>query len=122
MKPIKDDELERALAQHPLKGAREGLRERVLTNSRAAWIQSIPKQFAGRLQISWAFGGWLAIAATVLFLLNLGVDSFNRTAFHSRFIADTPRDAISHAAAVNAFADALRQQKEVMQDSGLIYR
>jgi hypothetical protein len=122
MKPIQDDEIERVLAQHPLRGPREGLRERVLATSRAAWSQSIPIRLAGRFQISWAFSGWLAIAATVLFLFNLGVDSFNRAAFHSRFIADTSRDAISHAAAVNAFADALRQQKEVIQNSGLIYR
>jgi hypothetical protein len=122
MKPIQDDELERALNQHSLKSPREGLRERVLATSRAAWSQSVPIQLAARFQITWVFSGWLAIAATVLFLLNIGVDSFNRNAFHSRFVADTSRDAISHAAAVNAFADALRQQKEAIQDSGLIYR
>jgi hypothetical protein len=122
MKPIQDDEIERALAQHPLKSPREGLRERVLATSRAAWSQSVPIQLAGRFQISWALSGWLAIAATVLFLLNLGVDSFNRNAFYGQFVVDTSRDAISHVAAVNAFADALRQQKEAIRDSGLIYR
>jgi hypothetical protein len=121
MKPIQDDEIERALAQHPLKSPREGLRERVLATSRTAWSQSVPIQMAGRFQISWALSGWLAIAATVLFLLNLGVDRFNRNAFHAQFV-DTSRSAISHAAAVNAFADALLQQQQVMQDSGLFFR
>ena len=122
MKPIKDDELERALAQHSFKGPREGLRERVLATSRAAWHQSIPTQSAGRFKVSWAFSGWLAIAATVLFLLNLGVDSFNRNAFHAQRVVDTSRNAISHVAAVKAFADALRQQKQVTQSSELLYR
>ena len=122
MNPIQNDELERALAQHPLKGPREGLRERVLATSRAAWSQSAPIRLAGPFKISWVFSGWLAIAATVLFLVNLGVDSFNRNAFHGQFVADTSRDAISHVAAVKAFADALRQQKQVIQSSEPLYR
>jgi hypothetical protein len=122
MKPIQDDELEQALTQHPLRGPREGLRERVLATSWAAWNQSLPIQLPGRFQISWSFNGWLAIAASVLFLLNLGVDSYNRTTFHSRFVANTSRDAISYVAAVNAYKDALLQQQQVMRDSGLFYR
>ncbi len=122
MKPIQDDEFERALAQHSLKGPREGLRERVLAASRATWSQSSPARLTGRFQISWALNGWLAIAATVLFLLNLGVDRFNRNAFHARFVVDTSRNALSHVAAVNALADALRQQQQAMRDSGLFYR
>ena len=122
MKTIPDDELERALAQHSLKGPREGLRDRVLATSRAAWSQSVSIQLASRFQISWAFSGWLAIAATVLFLLNLGVDSYNRTTFHSRFVADTSGDAISYVAAVNAYKEALLQQQQVMRDLGLFYR
>jgi hypothetical protein len=121
MKPIQDDELERALAQHPLRGPRAGLRERVLATSRAAWGQSIAAQPAGRFQISWALSGWLAIAATVLFLLNLGADSFNRNALHDRFVVDASGDEISHVAAVNAFADALRQQRQVIRNSELFY-
>ncbi len=122
MKPIQDEELERTLAQHPLKGPREGLRERVLANSQAAWSQSAPLQRAGRFQISWAFSGWLAIAATLLFLLNLGVDSFNRNSFHTQFGVNTSRDVISNVAAVKAFADALRQQTLVLQSSEFFYR
>jgi hypothetical protein len=122
MKPTKDDELERALAKRPLKGPREGLRERVLATSREAWSRSVPEQSADRFRISWASSGWLAIAATVLFLLNLGVDSFNRNAFRAQFAVDTSRDAISHVAAVKAFADELRQQKQVIQSSELFYR
>ena len=121
MKPI-DDELERALAQHTLKRPREGLRARVLASSRAAWSQSIPIQPAGRFQISWAFSGWLVLAAAVLFLLNLGVDSFNRNSFHAQFVVDTSKDARSHIAAVNAFADALRQQKRLVQSSDPFYQ
>jgi hypothetical protein len=122
MKPIPDDEFERALARHPLKGPQEGLRERVLATGRAAWSQSVPIQTAGRFQISWAFSGWLAVAAIVLFLLSLGADSFNRNAFHAQFVAYTSSNAISHVAAVKAFADALRQQEQVMQSSELFYR
>ncbi len=122
MKPIQDDEIERALTQHSLKSPREGLRERVLATSRAAWTQSVPIQPAGRFQISWAFSGWLAIAATVLFLLNLGVDSFNQHVFHAQFVEDASRNAVSHVAAVKAFADELRRQKQVIQSSELLYR
>lgn len=118
MKPIRDDELEQALAQHSIKVPREGLRERVLATSRAAWSQDTPIQLADRFQISWILNGWLAIAASVLFLLNLGVDSYNRTAFHSQFAADTSMDAISYVAAVNAYKDAARGYA----DSGLSYR
>jgi hypothetical protein len=121
MKPIPDDELEQALAQHAIKVPREGLRERVLATSRTAWRQDTPIQLPTRFQISWTLNGWLAIAASVLFLLNLGVDSYNRTAFHSRFVADTSMDAASYIAAVNAYKDALRQQQQAMRDSGLIY-
>ncbi|MBN1570238.1 MAG: hypothetical protein JXA73_20520 [Acidobacteria bacterium] len=122
MKPIQDDELERALAQHPLKGPREGLRERVLTNSQAAWSRSAPMQRACRFQISWTLSGWLAIAATLLFLLNIGVDSFNRNSFHTQFGVNTSRDDISNITAVQAFADALRQQTQVLQSSEFFYR
>jgi hypothetical protein len=122
MKPTQDDELERALAQYPLKGPREGLRERVLTTCRAAWSQSDPIQLAGSFQISWVFSGWLAIAATVLFLVNLGVDSFNRNAFHAQFVVNISGDAVPHVAAVKAFADALRQQKQLIQSSEFFYR
>ena len=122
MKPIQDDELERALARHPLKGPREGLRDRVLATSREAWSRSIPIQSAGRFQISWAFSVWLAIAATVIFLVNLGVDSLNRNAVQAQFVSDTQGDAISHVAAVKAFADALRQQKQNIEGSGFFYR
>jgi hypothetical protein len=121
MKPLKDDELERALAQHPLKGPRAGLRERVLTNSRAAWSRPESIPLAGRWQISWAFSGQLAIAATVLFLLNLGVDRFNRNALYAQF-AGTSMDAISYVSAVNSFAGELRQQQQIMRDSGLFYQ
>jgi len=122
MKPIKDDELERALARHPLKGPRDGLRERVLTTGRAAWSKSIPLQSADRLQISWAVSGWLAIAAMLIFLMNLGVDSFNRNAVHAQFGLGTSMDAISHVAAVKAFAEALRQQKQLVESSEPFYR
>jgi len=55
-------------------------------------------------------------------MLNLGVDSFNRNAFRAQFTADASIDAISHVAAVKAFADELRQQKQVIQISELHYR
>ena len=122
MKLSQDDQLERALARHSLKSPRKGLRERVLAASRTAWSQSVPIQLASPFQISWVFSGWLAIAATVLFLLNLGVDSFNRNAFHAQFVVDASRNAVSHVAAVKAFADELRRQKQVIQSSELLYR
>lgn len=122
MKPIQDDELERALGRHPLKSPREGIRERVLAAGRAAWNQSDRLQPACRLQISWAFNGWLAIAAAALFLLNLGVDSFNRNSFHAQFAGDASRDPASHVTAVQAFADVLHQKKQILQSSELFYR
>lgn len=123
MKPIQDeDELERALSTHPLKHPKEGLRERVLAASRTAWTESVPTGRRGRFDISWAMNGWLAIAAGLLFILTIRIDSYNRNAFHAQSAVDSPRDAFSHIAAVKAFADALLQQKQVPVDSEFIYR
>jgi hypothetical protein len=122
MKPIKDDEVEQVLAQHSIKAPREGLRERVLTTGRTAWNQVVPTKPAFRLQISWTLNGWLAIAASILFLLNLGVDSYNRTAFHSRFPASPSMSTVACAAYVNAYKDALRQQQQAMRDLRNFYR